>query len=98
MYEILFNSKAARYFKKIKEKQLTKSYKEALQKISKNPYIGQPKQGDLSGIYGYDVRYQGNNYEIAYTINEINGKKVIILLAGTRENFYKQLKFLLNKK
>ena len=92
MYEILFNSKAARYFKKIKEKQLTKAYKEALQKISKDPYIGQPKRGDLSGIYGYDVKYQGTNYEITYTINEVHGKKVIVLLAGTRENFYKQLK------
>jgi mRNA interferase RelE/StbE len=92
MYEILFNSKAARYFKKIKEKQLRKAYKEALKEISEDPYIGQPKRGDLSGIYGYDVRYQGTNYEIAYTINEVNGKKVIVLLAGTRENFYKQLK------
>ncbi|EOC99360.1 MULTISPECIES: type II toxin-antitoxin system RelE/ParE family toxin [Bacillota] len=92
MYEIQFNSQAARYFKKLKEKPLKDAYKTALQKISKDPYIGQPKRGDLSGIYGYDVRYQGTNYEIAYTINEVNGKKVIVLLAGTRENFYEQLK------
>lgn len=31
-------------------------------------------------------------YEIAYTINELNGKKVIVVLAGTSENFYEQLK------
>lgn len=92
MYEIQFSSKAARYFKKIKEKQLINAYKESLQKISKDPYIGQPKRGDLSGIYGYHVKYQGINYEIAYTMNEVNGKKVIVLLAGTRENFYEQLK------
>ncbi len=44
--------------------------------------------GDLSGIYGFDVSHNGINYEIAYTINEIDGKKIIVLLAGTRENFY----------
>jgi len=71
---------------------LKDAYKKALQKISKNPYIGQPKRGDLSGIYGFDVKYQGTNYEIAYTISEVNGKKVIVLLAGTRENFYRELK------
>lgn len=61
-------------------------------KLSKNPYIGQPKHGDLSGVYGLDVKYKGINYEIAYTISEVNGKKIIVLLAGTRENFYEQLK------
>ncbi len=93
MYEIQFSTQAARFFKKLKEKPLKEAYKTALLEISKDPYIGQPKRGDLSGIYGYDVRYQGTNYEVAYTtINEVNGKRVIVLLAGTRENFYEQLK------
>lgn len=60
--------------------------------ISENPYNGQPKLGDLAGIYGYDLRYKGTSYEIAYTIHEVNNKKIIVLLAGTRENFYEQLK------
>ena len=47
---------------------------------------------DLAGIYGYDVKYKGINYEIAYVIKNINGKKIIVLLAGTRENFYEELK------
>ncbi len=92
MYEILFSPAAARFFKKIKENKLKQAYKDVLSSISENPYIGDPKSGDLSGIYGCDVKYQGINYEIAYTINEVEGKKVVILLAGTRENFYKQLK------
>lgn len=92
MYEILFSSAAERFFKKLKEKPLKKAYKTALLKLSKSPYIGQPKRGDLAGIYGFDVKYKGINYEIAYTINEVNGKKIVVLLAGTRENFYKQLK------
>lgn len=92
MYEILFSSAAERFFKKLKEKPLKTAYKKALQNISVNPYIGQPKRGDLSGIYGFDVKYKGINYEIAYTISEVNGKKVVVLLAGTRENFYQELK------
>jgi DNA-binding HxlR family transcriptional regulator len=32
------------------------------------------------------------NYELAYTIIEGNGKTVVVILAGTRENFYNELK------
>ncbi|HHU30357.1 MAG TPA: type II toxin-antitoxin system mRNA interferase toxin, RelE/StbE family [Firmicutes bacterium] len=92
MYEILFTPQAERFFKKIKEKPLKEAYKTALLKLKKNPYIGQPKRGDLAGIYGYDVKYKSVNYEIAYTVSEVNGKKIVVLLAGTRENFYEQLK------
>ncbi len=92
MYEMQFTSQAARYFKKLKEKPLKKTYENELRKIMQNPYIGPPKRGDLSGVYGVDLRYKGINYEIAYTIHEDGGKKVIVLLAGTRENFYEQLK------
>jgi mRNA interferase RelE/StbE len=92
MYEILFSTQAERFFKKIKEQPLKEAYKTALLKLKENPYIGQPKRGDLAGIYGHDVKYKGVNYEIAYTISEVNGKKVVVILAGTRENFYEQLK------
>jgi mRNA interferase RelE/StbE len=92
MYEILFSPQAERFFKKIKERPLKEAYKTALLELKENPYIGQPKRGDLADIYGFDVKYKGVNYEIAYTISEVNGKKIIVLLAGTRENFYEQLK------
>ncbi len=85
MYKLLFSPpQAERFFKKLKEKPL----KEAFLELKKNPYIGQPKRGgDLAGIYGFDVKYKDVNYEIAYTICEVNGKKIIVLLAGTRETF-----------
>ena len=92
MYEIQFSSAAERYFKKLKEKPLKQTYEKALLDLRKDPYIGEPKRGDLVGIYGYDVKYKGVNYEVAYTIHEVNGQKLIVLLAGTRENFYEQLK------
>ncbi|MBE1553171.1 type II toxin-antitoxin system RelE/ParE family toxin [Sporosarcina limicola] len=91
MYELVFASAAERYFKKLIEKPLITAYKNELLLIRENPYIGQPKRGNLSGIYGYDVNYRGINHEIAYTIHEDNGKLIVVLLAGTRENFYDEL-------
>ena len=92
MYELRYLPGAEKYFKKIKEKGLKEAYKKALQKIAQNPYEGETKTGDLSGIYGWDVYYNKTNYEIAYRIYEENGKLVVVVLAGSRENFYKELK------
>lgn len=92
MYELRIEPKAARYLKKIKEKQLKKAFQDAIDTILQNPYVGELKTGDLTGVYCYDVYYNKTNYEIAYTILEQYGKLVIILLVGTRENFYEKLK------
>ncbi len=92
MYELLFSPAAERYFKKLKEKALKEVFKGALLRIAEDPYCGSPKLGDLSGFYGYDLRYRKTSYEIAYAIRENNGEKVIVVLAGTRENFYEELK------
>jgi mRNA interferase RelE/StbE len=43
------------------------------------------------------LHYNGVNYELAYLISEINGKTVVVLLAGTRENFYEELKRMYKK-
>lgn len=92
MYEIKYSNAVKRYFKKIKEKGLKQAFKNALEKIKQDPYSGSAKKGDLSGVYGYDVYYNKTNYEIAYTIYEEDGKLVVVVLAGTRENFYEELK------
>lgn len=92
MYEVLFAPPAERYLKKIKDKKLKMKFKDAVSAISENPYIAEEKRGDLSGFRSYDVRYNGVNYEMAYKIYEIDGKKVVVILAGTRENFYEELK------
>jgi len=96
MYELRFMSAAERYFKKLKEKGLKTAYREALDKISSDPYIGELKSGDLAGIYCLDVYYNRTNYEIAYRIYEDDGQIVIVILAGTRENFYNELKRYMN--
>ncbi len=92
MYELHYLPAAQKYFKKLKEKGLKQAMREALLNISQNPYGGEAKLGDLRGIYCKDVYYNKTNYEIAYEIFEDEGKIVVVVLAGTRENFYQELK------
>ena len=92
MYEVVFLPKAEKELKKMKDKNLKEKFRQAIIKISENPYIGEPKKGDLSGIFGYDVFYNKTNYEISYKIYELENKRVVVILIGTRENFYNELK------
>lgn len=96
MAELLVLPPATKYFKKLKDKKLKKLYQEAIDRILESPGLGTAKHGDLSGIIGYDIYYNKTNYELAYTIEEriVNGKTtvVVVVMAGTRENFYEQIK------
>jgi addiction module RelE/StbE family toxin len=95
MYEISYSKPAERYLKKIKDKQLLRAFKEAIDELKENPYVGSQKTGDLRGIYSYDVKYNDVNYELAYRIYEEENQFVVVILAGTRENFYEELKRLI---
>lgn len=93
MYSIAFLPPAERYFRKINEKGMMEAFFKAINQIRLDPYSGTIKKGDLAGVYGYDVYYQRTNYEVAYRIVENDdGNIVIVIMAGTRENFYEQLK------
>lgn len=93
MYDLRYKPPAEKYFKKIKEKGLIAAYQDALMKISDDPHrAGEEKSGDLAGIYCRDVYYNKTNYEIAYKIYEVDYNFVVVILAGTRENFYSELK------
>jgi len=92
MNEVRFLPPAAKYLKKLKDKQLKSLFQKAVEEIAEDYTVGKPKRGDLGGIYGYDIFYNKTNYEIAYTV-EYDGKDiVIVIMAGTRENFYDDLK------
>ncbi|MDP4096171.1 type II toxin-antitoxin system RelE/ParE family toxin [Paenibacillus sp. P96] len=93
MLPVTYLAPAKKYFKKLVEKPLKKRYLDAIDAIRMDPYIGEQKTGDLTGVYGYDVSYQGTNYEIAYRVEENDdGELVVVILAGSRENFYEELK------
>ena len=96
MAELRILPPAAKYLKKLKDRKLKKLYQDAIDKILESPGIGEEKHGDLRGVIGYDIYYNGTNYELAYTIiKEVVEDKevvVVVIMAGTRENFYEQLK------
>jgi len=83
---------AARFLKKIKEKALKIKFQEAIDLICEDPNIGELKSGDLADIFCYDIIHARINYELAYTLIEQDGETVVIILAGTRENFYEEVK------
>lgn len=89
---------ARRYFKSIrKNKVLLQKYEKIIETIQKNPLAGKQNQGDLARIYTIDFRHQRTNYELAYTIvQETDNRILLIILAGTRESFYEELKRYIN--
>ncbi|MEW5321982.1 type II toxin-antitoxin system RelE/ParE family toxin [Geobacillus thermoleovorans] len=88
--------KAEKAIKKLTKKDVALKQRliEALREILSEPAeAGEAKTGDLAGIYGYDIYHRGINYEIAYLIDQDgSGHVVVVVLVGTRENFYEELK------
>lgn len=98
MTEVRFLPPAAKFIKKLKDKKLKRLYQEAVDKIRDDYTVGETKTGDLSGVYGYDIYYNKTNYELAYTVEYLEDTVVVIIMAGTRENFYEQLKQYIRKR
>jgi len=66
MYKISYSRAAERYFKKIKDKHLLAEFKSAIDMLKFDPYVGTQKVGDLRGVYGYNVKHNRVDYELAY--------------------------------
>lgn len=97
MTEVRFLPPAAKYLKKLKDKKLKMLYQETVDKIREDYTVGRGKTGDLSGVYGYDIHYNKTNYELAYTVEYLEDTVIVVIMAGTRENFYDQLKQYMRK-
>jgi mRNA-degrading endonuclease RelE of RelBE toxin-antitoxin system len=93
MTEVRFLPPAARYLKKLKDRQLKDLYRKAVDLICEDYTVGRPKTGDLAGIYGYDIFYNKTNYELAYTVEFTDDTIIVIIMAGTSENFYEQVTY-----
>lgn len=94
-YQIYLEPQVKKYLKKMKDKKLKERFITLIfDEIALSPKtIGQQKKGNLSEYWVANLRYQKTDYRIAYTI--IDEKIIPILLAGTHENFYEQLKRML---
>ena len=92
MRELIILPGAAKFLKKLKDKVLKAAFQHEIDNICHDPSIGEAKQGDLAGVYCRDIYHQKTNYELAYTLIEKDNEVVVVILAGTRENFYQELK------
>ncbi len=93
MLDVVYMPAAKNYLKKVKDKNFKRKFSDAVLAIRKDPRVGDPKRGDLAGYMGYDIYYNKTNYELAYNVVEDEkGEAVVIILAGTRQNFYEELK------
>lgn len=97
MTDVRFLPPVAKFIKKLKDKKLKMLYQEAVDKIRRDHTVGEAKTGDLSGVYGYDIYYNKTNYELAYTVEYLENEIIVVIMAGTRENFYDQLKQYIRK-
>lgn len=90
-----YSTNVLRTMKKLKKKepQLYKKVTKAIKQIRKEPLLGAVKMGDLKGVRSIDIKHTGTNYELAYALKENDeGDYVLVVMFGTRENFYKELK------
>jgi hypothetical protein len=62
---------------------------QAVADIVRNPTIGEAKKADLSGVYVHKFDCVNQLFLLAY---EYDPKTRVLLLVGTHENFYRNLK------
>ena len=61
----------------------------AIREIIANPEIGEPKKGDLAGVYVHKFKFNKQERLLTY---EWDAKLRLLLLLGSHENFYRNLK------
>ena len=89
---IVFLPPAEKYLKKIKDKELKRKFQKTVDAIMEDPFIGELKHGDLSGVRCCDIYHQRTNYELAYHVTFVDNQVVVVIMAGACENFYEALK------
>ena len=78
---------------------MTKAEKEALDRevksIAENPNIGEEKKGDLKGAFVHKFKLKTNLYLLAYRKAD---KDLELVMIGSHENYYRDLKSYLKSK
>jgi mRNA interferase RelE/StbE len=86
--QVTQSSAFARSYKKLHQRQ-KQDVDAAVNAIVANPLAGEPKRGDLAGVYVYKFKSQTQFMSLAY---EFDPKTRHLLLLGSHENFYRELK------
>jgi len=89
-YDVSQTRRFLRQYKKLNDK-TAKDVDDAVVQASKKPTIGEKKKGDLSELWVYKFRSNGQLYLLGYSIDD--GLKLIYLESiGSHENFYRDVK------
>jgi mRNA-degrading endonuclease RelE of RelBE toxin-antitoxin system len=86
---ILQSASFRRSVKKLHANQ-KKTLDKAVNQIVKNLEVGDLKVGDLEGVRVYKFTINNLKWLLAYEV--ISKKKIVLLLLGPHENFYRELK------
>ena len=86
--QVLQSAAFARAYKKLHKNQKI-DVDNAVEVIVKSPEIGELKRGDLAGVYLHKFKSQNQLMLLAY---EYDPKTRMLLLLGSHENFYRDLK------
>ena len=89
-YQAVQTRRFARQYKKL-HNNIAADVDSAVDAVVNSPKIGDKKKGDLSALYVYKFRSQGQLYLLGYTIGE-ELKLVYLEAVGPHENFYRDLK------
>ena len=89
-WQVFQTKRFARTYKKLHDN-IIGTVDSTITEVALNPDIGEKKKGDLSDLWVYKFRCQGQLYLLGYTRDD--GVKLVWLEAlGPHENFYRDLK------
>ena len=86
--QVLQSASFARTYKKLHKNQKL-DVDTAVEAIIKMPEVGEPKRGDLAGVHVYKFKSNSKLMLLAY---EYDPETRMLLLLGSHENFYRELK------
>jgi mRNA-degrading endonuclease RelE of RelBE toxin-antitoxin system len=91
MYEVRYHPKIKKDLKKLDPPIREKIRNEHIPKILSVPGTGETLSGDLSGTLSYHFKIAGQQFRIAYIVNE-QTKIVFVQMIAKRGDFYVLLK------
>jgi hypothetical protein len=90
-WQVLQTRRFARVYKKLTQAKLIADTDTAVAMVAENPDAGERKKGDLSQLWVYKFRSQGQLYLLGYT-REDAVQLIYLEALGPHENFYRDLK------
>jgi len=89
-WEVLQSRRFSRAYKKLK-KNIQADIDEEVEKIARDPLLGEQKKGDLAQLRVHKFYSGSQRYLLGYTLEE-QPRLIYLEAIGPHENFYRDLK------